>query len=727
MAHHQRIIAYSASNASDGPIPVPEIPRQPISDRKRTEDDHTRDLLPEDQYRLRIPPDIDAVFSTLCTPELVVPETIPQPNSQPTNRYLLSPGQPDMNDPFVLDLYTQLVKLQNDIVQWQLLFDSPDHSLQDLLHLLARKVGLEFEYSLSLRQVRISRISVSVEDALETVQRHRQAPELFCNDLGLNSIEAPGLDPTFVLDDINFLMPDIFAEDLSFPAEQDTPFDRPSWTQYSTSPSLLSGSIGGSLQLRSPEHHDDSTGIDPSLIVNDNNFSSTGAAIPENLAHTDQPRTPMPIPSVEHGDSIHQPIASGGRQNQTSQEATKSYIFVSDIDTKSRIRAVDKAAAKAVKAIGACWKCKVLRKKCDTNTPCQECQRGEKGSIWQDIGCRRGSIGSQFPTPYLCTNDVLNLTVSARGVKHRACNNCIELQQKVVKGCLLPSSFNGYSWDPQLQVVVHAEIPSRSGSGLESFCTSIFEEHTEYRGLMEKAATLASSDCWFSHYREVRRHFTNQTNSNWGCNSDDCTEKRAHELPNMFTQFFNALSKVMFQKKNMRGDKSWWLPVFSSLLIIAPTVVAMNSFLAGGSKYYHYLLGGTHLRKAIQLFGALSTNFDPLIRREESIWSSHLIEWLANAVCLSSWEINGVKSSADFLQRMFGMHGCELSNRKILQVSTRRSSKRGDSSLSAKEERPLIAALDSNSSGHANRTVKSTQEVPTLEDRNDRLFYFKPT
>ena len=62
-----------------------------------------------------------------------------------------------MNNPYVLDLFTQLVVFQGDSTQNQMSFANSDHSKQDVLHSLARKLG--FEYALRLKEVTISKTS----------------------------------------------------------------------------------------------------------------------------------------------------------------------------------------------------------------------------------------------------------------------------------------------------------------------------------------------------------------------------------------------------------------------------------------------------------------------------------------------------------------------------------------------------------------------------------------
>lgn len=48
-----------------------------------------------------------------------------------------------MNDPKVLELFMKIAFFQKDIFSEDLIFQKPDHSLQYLIHSLARKLDLE--------------------------------------------------------------------------------------------------------------------------------------------------------------------------------------------------------------------------------------------------------------------------------------------------------------------------------------------------------------------------------------------------------------------------------------------------------------------------------------------------------------------------------------------------------------------------------------------------------
>ncbi|OAA57505.1 c2h2 finger domain containing protein [Niveomyces insectorum RCEF 264] len=54
---------------------------------------------------------------------------------------------------------------------------------------------------------------------------------------------------------------------------------------------------------------------------------------------------------------------------------------------------------------GACWRCKILRRKCDPGVPCKNCPAPdlrEDAPPWPLIGCRRGNLRDAMPPQALC-------------------------------------------------------------------------------------------------------------------------------------------------------------------------------------------------------------------------------------------------------------------------------------------------------------------------------------
>jgi hypothetical protein len=91
---------------------------------------------------------------------------------------LLTRSDADMNDPYVLAIYTQLVIFEQDLTKHDVTFSQADYSTQDTLHSLARRFGLEYEYSLQFQRVRISRI------------KGEQPSGIYFSDLGHASIAS---------------------------------------------------------------------------------------------------------------------------------------------------------------------------------------------------------------------------------------------------------------------------------------------------------------------------------------------------------------------------------------------------------------------------------------------------------------------------------------------------------------------------------------------------------
>lgn len=67
---------------------------------------------------------------------------------------------------------------------------------------------------------------------------------------------------------------------------------------------------------------------------------------------------------------------------------------------------------RAVKAVGACWRCKVFRKPCKPETPCEPCQV-TYNTQWQRIGCKRGALKDEIDPIILCPKSNLHREVNA--------------------------------------------------------------------------------------------------------------------------------------------------------------------------------------------------------------------------------------------------------------------------------------------------------------------------
>jgi hypothetical protein len=104
---------------------------------------------------------------------------------------LLTFFAPDMNDPFTLDLYTQLIIFKQNLAQSEFGFFNADHLMQDILHSLARKLGLEYEYSLHTKHVKISKNSASLSSEPSAIH----IPDFHYKSLDSSIVQLPDTSP----------------------------------------------------------------------------------------------------------------------------------------------------------------------------------------------------------------------------------------------------------------------------------------------------------------------------------------------------------------------------------------------------------------------------------------------------------------------------------------------------------------------------------------------------
>lgn len=522
----------STLNRSSRPIEVPRLASTRLPKRSRIED-HPSNSSPIEQARRQIP--LNAAFASSSSSDLATSKVAIQQCLQPTDSYFLAPGQPDMNSPFVLDLYTQLVKFQQDTNQPEIIFDGPDHVLQDLLHALARKLGLEFEYSLRYRRVCISKTSLFTKD-LSVSARRDGLPEVPLVYEFSGNLELPSLEQMFVPDEMNFHMSDIFPGDFDFAGQSafqpglevfDTSFVESSSRdgQDVATECLAVESVGGFIPFDMKD-----------LCAEDGSASKSYTTV-DPLSITGDPRMWQQVPIFQHEDNINFCFSSHERVKQKAQ-ISQNYTFIQDSDSPSRLRTVDSASSNAVKAIGgACWKCKVLRKKCDTQTTCQGCVKGEKGSTWQELGCRRGSIETQFSSPYSCPKNGRRIRVATPSIE--CCESCERLRRELSVHDSIPSGKDEFPWTScfrTLDRTASSQHILHFGS-LEALCMGFAQEWSSYRGLMEKTLRYATL--------EFMQHCPSRTSPfqhHHECTPEHCIDTSAHELVLAYANLLEELS-----------------------------------------------------------------------------------------------------------------------------------------------------------------------------------------
>lgn len=137
-----------------------------------------------------------------------------------------------------------------------------------------------------------------------------------------------------------------------------------------------------------------------------------------------------------------------------------------------------------------------------------------------------------------------------------------------------------------------------------------------------------------------------------GCISAHRVVEAMKNFEKQLKEYINELSRVFFKKKNLRGDKSWWIPTFCSLCIMGVLRKALLEKVHVGETTRESLKRCLHL--AVRLFVALSSGFDPLIQSETGFirihYDSH--NWIT---IKEAWGVNGIKGSSAFLRRLFDL------------------------------------------------------------------------
>lgn len=279
-----------------------------------------------------------------------------------------------MNDPWTLSAYRQMLLFQNNIGQPSLVFENPSHAQQDVLQSLAHRpdLGLEYEYNLANRQAFICHpIPLQDNDQPESLlDQYLQTPIILESlDLAIHHSTDPM--PLFGQPE-----PRSFNEDMfSFEVSPDSTFrfeDNPLFPKaVGTGSSVLEDFIHGH-PSNATLTQDQSNSMEIVLLRD----------TPQNL-YAPMPKFGVPT----RGGSI----SSQGRgrvgkmlSRVSSSRSTAGSMFscfdsksiqsgMTDTSTSSRRsrRAMDKfaiAAMHAVKVIGACWRCKLLRKQVSTVT-----------------------------------------------------------------------------------------------------------------------------------------------------------------------------------------------------------------------------------------------------------------------------------------------------------------------------------------------------------------------
>jgi hypothetical protein len=141
----------------------------------------------------------------------------------------------------------------------------------------------------------------------------------------------------------------------------------------------------------------------------------------------------------------------------------------------------------------------------------------------------------------------------------------------------------------------------------------------------------------------------NQAHQN--CQAKKCRCGNSQAIENDVGNYINELSRILFSKKTLRGDKSWWLPVFCTLCIQSFVKKLLQELL----KHQNTLginpeSGDKYLNEVVQLFTALSSGFDPIMNRDGAQLE---VRSVRRAIFHRTWLSNRTQNSFQYLKSLF--------------------------------------------------------------------------
>lgn len=112
------------------------------------------------------------------------------------------------------------------------------------------------------------------------------------------------------------------------------------------------------------------------------------------------------------------------------------------------------------------------------------------------------------------------------------------------------------------------------------------------------------------------------THTHDDCTAATCAVEYARDLETNLREYLNEVSREMFKKKNLRGDKSWWLPAFYSLCIQSYVAKTLRLFTLDPKTRPTIYDPGNSMHLPVRLFEALSSGFDPMIPSQDPLVTS---------------------------------------------------------------------------------------------------------
>ncbi|KAI1383864.1 uncharacterized protein F4822DRAFT_53714 [Hypoxylon trugodes] len=501
----------------------------------------------------------------------------------------------DMNDPAVLNEYTSLLLFANNPSAQNLDLESCSLSRQATVQALAAKFDLQYSHDTSLGTIQLRKKTYG-----NNSQQHEQQLRLAQKPVASSEPLLPLPPPQF-----------------------------PRWNSQQKQHDELSN--GNNL---SPFLHGDVPAMNMGMIPDEIDFGNFESWIDAGNYSLATP--PYPGPSEDE-----QELCRTRLQSAPILPRRNSWTGLS----------------RTLKEVGACWRCKILRKKCDPEQPCKACPRsGINNSRWQAIGCKRGTLLDHMRDVTLCPKASLTGGIDVDGtldtiIRIRRAEECLrdasarlddicvaggDTYTKVVLEILcspiplvtdmtlslrhdVEANAIHIAWGLIDIVAAKEVLHIKSAEQTLDVMKAAITYETEY-GLSQ--AVPIATECFVNCIQILRLyeggHLVPEVHDD--CKADKCQIQPFQDLTSNVKSFTDELSKVIFRKENRLHEKRWWLSTFYGLWIqsyVRRTIKFVEAETETQLSSETRCADATYLLLALELFEAASASFDPLM----SAWS----------------------------------------------------------------------------------------------------------
>ncbi|KAK3330734.1 hypothetical protein B0H66DRAFT_587054 [Apodospora peruviana] len=523
---------------------------------------------------------------------------------------------PDTDDPGAQRLRNQLELLSGGSCGDQLMFKDCEPSKAIALHSMAMEFGLNYGHDANSCTVTISRIQTGIEPPNRHIQQPAQPLD---SGFWTSDAHMAAVNGSFVAHVVNVApadsgpdssLYDRFIQDpLSQHIDQHfTGFELVETYAPTASPATVRGALSNAIKTSSkatggPDQLDGTIGLLHSRAVDQTNDYEEIFRQPSRSERIGRSIS-------KHVSTWKTSIAKGGRRGPLTSDGRRD------------MKALEAAG-------GACWRCKVLKRKCDPGFTCRCClqsvtpaQLGEDAPLWPMIGCRRGKLRDSMLEQVLCPKSRgqrrsqesercgsfrSRRSVDAAGKYLLAAESQRLADMKAVLEC---ASYKISIGDPDMRdsfasfveagryrnqeclhrthyfqdtTVTYADLIATIAWELASNQSvlplleirswkafmSMLETACIYEAEVGQTSLVMISMICLQHcLQALRLNSANllSANAHEDCVSSQCQVHYIRDLLLSGGTYIDELSAVIFNKDNMR-DRRWWLSTFYSLYI----------------------------------------------------------------------------------------------------------------------------------------------------------------